>query len=160
MRSILECFEGTEKCVSKYQKVVKSLSLPVMSCFYQSRQNIIHKYNNGDMLIKMYHIMTPRRTSVNLTHQGADIPAGRGQKEPQKVGSNSQFPLKLFLFRLQSMIDQLQGKVKSYKKQIEEAEEIAALNLAKFRQVQSQSFGSFIAILFYYAGASQSGREH
>ena len=41
------------------------------------------------------------------------------------------------------MIDQLQGKVKSYKKQIEEAEEIAALNLAKFRQVQlhSQSFG-------------------
>ena len=45
------------------------------------------------------------------------------------------------------MIDQLQGKVKSYKKQIEEAEEIAALNLAKFRQVQShsQSFGNFIA---------------
>ena len=41
------------------------------------------------------------------------------------------------------MIDQLQGKVKSYKKQIEEAEEIAALNLAKFRQVQlhSQLFG-------------------
>ena len=34
------------------------------------------------------------------------------------------------------MIDQLQGKIKSYKKQIEEAEEIAALNLAKFRQVQ------------------------
>lgn len=29
-----------------------------------------------------------------------------------------------------------QAKVKSYKKQIEEAEEIAALNLAKFRQVQ------------------------
>lgn len=59
------------------------------------------------------------------------------------------------------MIDQLQGKVKSYKKQIEEAEEIAALNLAKFRQVRShsQSFGSFIAILFC-AGASQSGRKH
>ena len=37
------------------------------------------------------------------------------------------------------MIDQLQGKVKSYKKQIEEAEEIAALNLAKFRQVQLHS---------------------
>merc|ERR1712176_1145153 len=32
--------------------------------------------------------------------------------------------------RMQSLIDQLQGKVKSYKKQIEEAEEIAALNLA------------------------------
>merc|ERR1712002_951382 len=39
--------------------------------------------------------------------------------------------------RMQGLIDQLQGKVKSYKKQIEEAEEIAALNLAKYRQVQS-----------------------
>merc|ERR1719342_1131053 len=37
--------------------------------------------------------------------------------------------------RIQVLIDQLQGKVKSYKKQIEEAEEIAALNLAKYRQV-------------------------
>merc|ERR1712115_557818 len=37
--------------------------------------------------------------------------------------------------RMQSLIDQLQGKVKSYKEQIEEAEEIAALNLAKYRKV-------------------------
>ena len=40
--------------------------------------------------------------------------------------------------RMQSLIDQMQGKIKSYKKQIEEAEEIAALNLAKFRQVHAQ----------------------
>ena len=39
--------------------------------------------------------------------------------------------------RMQSLIDQMQGKIKSYKKQIEEAEEIAALNLAKYRQVQN-----------------------
>ena len=39
--------------------------------------------------------------------------------------------------RMQALIDQLQGKIKSYKKQIEEAEEIAALNLAKYRQVDS-----------------------
>merc|ERR1719397_1081603 len=39
--------------------------------------------------------------------------------------------------RIQALIDQLQGKIKSYKKQIEEAEEIAALNLAKYRQAQS-----------------------
>ena len=39
--------------------------------------------------------------------------------------------------RMQGLIDQLQGKIRSYKKQIEEAEEIAALNLAKFRQTQS-----------------------
>merc|ERR1712127_1085020 len=38
--------------------------------------------------------------------------------------------------RMQGLIDQMQSKVKSYKKQIEEAEEIAALNLAKFRQTQ------------------------
>ena len=38
--------------------------------------------------------------------------------------------------RMQGLIDQLQAKIKSYKKQIEEAEEIAALNLAKYRQVQ------------------------
>merc|ERR1719435_501700 len=37
--------------------------------------------------------------------------------------------------RMQALIDQLQGKVKSYKKQIEEAEDIAALNLAKYRKV-------------------------
>lgn len=39
--------------------------------------------------------------------------------------------------RMQTLIDQLQGKIKTYKKQIEEAEEIAALNLAKFRQAQA-----------------------
>merc|ERR1712066_133661 len=44
--------------------------------------------------------------------------------------------------RMQVLIDQLQGKIKSYKKQIEEAEEIAALNLAKFRQVQTNLTGS------------------
>ena len=39
--------------------------------------------------------------------------------------------------RMQELVDKLQNKVKSYKKQIEEAEEIAALNFAKFRKVQS-----------------------
>merc|ERR1712025_159101 len=39
--------------------------------------------------------------------------------------------------KLESRIDQLQSKIKCYKKQIEEAEEIAALNLAKYRKVQS-----------------------
>ena len=37
--------------------------------------------------------------------------------------------------RMQELVDKLQNKVKSYKKQIEEAEEIAALNLAKYRKV-------------------------
>ena len=38
--------------------------------------------------------------------------------------------------RMQALIDGLQSKIKSYKKQIEEAEEIAALNLAKYRKAQ------------------------
>merc|ERR1712141_765599 len=41
--------------------------------------------------------------------------------------------------RMQSLIDGLQGKIKAYKKQIEEAEEIAALNLAKFRKVAAEA---------------------
>merc|ERR1711899_715814 len=40
--------------------------------------------------------------------------------------------------RMQALIDQLQAKIKSYKKQIEEAEEIAALNLAKYRNAHAQ----------------------
>merc|ERR1712147_103700 len=44
--------------------------------------------------------------------------------------------------RMQGLIDQPQGKVKSYKKQIEEAEEIAALNLTKFKQAQTNLAGS------------------
>merc|ERR1712088_80153 len=40
--------------------------------------------------------------------------------------------------RMQGLIDQLQAKIKSYKKQIEEAEEIAALNLAKYRNAHAQ----------------------
>ena len=44
--------------------------------------------------------------------------------------------------RMQELVDKLQNKVKSYKKQIEEAEEIAALNLAKYRQVQTNLAGA------------------
>merc|ERR1712235_111812 len=39
--------------------------------------------------------------------------------------------------RMQALIDQLQSKIKTYKKQIEEAEEIAAMNLSKFRTAQA-----------------------
>ena len=44
--------------------------------------------------------------------------------------------------RITDLVDKLQQKIKSYKKQIEEAEEIAALNLAKYRQVQTNLAGS------------------
>merc|ERR1719245_1056891 len=38
--------------------------------------------------------------------------------------------------RMQDLIEKLQCQIKTYKKQIEEAEEIASLNLAKFRKAQ------------------------
>merc|ERR1711997_1314314 len=38
--------------------------------------------------------------------------------------------------RIADLVEKLQAKIKSYKKQIEEAEEIAAINLAKFRKAQ------------------------
>ena len=42
---------------------------------------------------------------------------------------------------MQELVDKLQMKLRNFKRQIEEAEEIAALNLAKFRQTQN-SLGS------------------
>merc|ERR1719328_29124 len=44
--------------------------------------------------------------------------------------------------RMQKLVDDLQDKIKSYKKQIEEAEEIAALDLSKFRNAQAQAIES------------------
>ena len=40
--------------------------------------------------------------------------------------------------RLNELVEKLQHKTRTYKKQIEDAEEIAALNLAKFRKAQQQ----------------------
>merc|ERR1711923_178355 len=40
--------------------------------------------------------------------------------------------------RMADLASKLQGKIKTYKQQIEEAEEIAALNLAKFRKAQQE----------------------
>ncbi len=39
---------------------------------------------------------------------------------------------------MQELVDQLQGKIKTYKRQVEEAEEIAAVNLAKYRKIQHE----------------------
>merc|ERR1712029_418588 len=40
--------------------------------------------------------------------------------------------------RMSELASKPQSKIKTYKKQIEEAEEIAALNLAKFRKAQQE----------------------
>ena len=43
---------------------------------------------------------------------------------------------------MSELATKLQAKIKTYKKQIEEAEEIAALNLAKYRQTQNNLAGA------------------
>lgn len=40
--------------------------------------------------------------------------------------------------RLQDTIDKLNNKLKAYKRQLEEAEELAAINLSKFRKAQDE----------------------
>ena len=44
-----------------------------------------------------------------------------------------------FVSQFQDLVSQLQNQVTSYKRQVEEAEEIAALNLAKFREVAEKA---------------------
>merc|ERR1712241_1531495 len=39
--------------------------------------------------------------------------------------------------KMQELVEKLQNQVRAYKRQIEEAEEIAAMNLAKFRKTQT-----------------------
>lgn len=40
--------------------------------------------------------------------------------------------------KMQELVETLQGKIKTYKRQVEEAEEIAAVNLAKYRKIQHE----------------------
>ena len=68
--------------------------------------------------------------------------------ENQKAFQKSERRVKEVLFqndedkknqdRMTDLATKLQGKIRTYKKQIEDAEEIAALNLAKFRKAQQQ----------------------
>merc|ERR1712244_88198 len=57
-------------------------------------------------------------------------------------GSDAQKNLRKSERKIKELTYQLQGKIKSYKKQIEEAEEIAALNLAKYRQAANNVAGA------------------
>merc|ERR1712115_446260 len=78
----------------------------------------------------------------NLENQVKDMQTKLDEAEQQAVKGGRKVTSRLEQKikdheRMQELVDKLQNKVKSYKKQIEEAEEIAALNLAKFRKVQA-----------------------
>ncbi|OQV24365.1 putative Myosin heavy chain, muscle [Hypsibius exemplaris] len=57
------------------------------------------------------------------THQGTPIRLGGDKKNYQ---------------RMQDLVDKLQQKIKIYKRQIEETEEIAGMNLGKYRKLQQE----------------------
>ena len=67
------------------------------------------------------------------THKGA-LRADRKIKELQFTQEEEQKNFE----RMTDLVEKLQNKTRTYKKQIEDAEEIAALNLAKFRKAQQQ----------------------
>merc|ERR1719220_468790 len=66
-------------------------------------------------------------------HKGA-LKADRHIKEMQFTADENRKNID----RMTELVDKLQSKIRTYKKQIEDAEEIAALNLAKFRKSQQQ----------------------
>ena len=62
--------------------------------------------------------------------------------------------------RITDLVDKLQQKIKSYKKQIEDAEEIAAINLAKYRKAQQDFEETEERSKICEANISQSRKQH
>ena len=61
----------------------------------------------------------------------------RSERKLKELGQTVEDEKKTHV-RLQTLIEQLQNKIGTYKKQVEETEEVAATNLAKFRKVHSE----------------------
>ena len=61
----------------------------------------------------------------------------RSERKLKELGQTVEDEKKTHV-RLQTLIEQLQNKIGTYKKQVEETEEVAAINLAKFRKVHSE----------------------
>ena len=82
-------------------------------------------------------IVSPNMQTLSVrsseTHKGA-LRADRKIKELQFTQEEEQKNFE----RMTDLVEKLQNKTRTYKKQIEDAEEIAALNLAKFRKAQQQ----------------------
>ncbi|NWQ85602.1 MYH1B protein, partial [Burhinus bistriatus] len=63
--------------------------------------------------------------------------ARNAEEKAKKAITDSEEDRKNIL-RLQDLVDKLQMKVKSYKRQAEEAEELSNVNLSKFRKIQHE----------------------
>ena len=69
-----------------------------------------------------------RSSEVNNRHQKSERHIREIQFQQDEDRKNQD--------RMTELVQKLQQKIKSYKEQVEEAEEIAALNLAKYRKAQ------------------------
>ena len=109
--------------IAKLEEKVRALECELASSQVRSVQILIH--NNSKNLT--------RACRSAETHKGA-VRADRKIKELQFNNEEDQKNFE----RLSELVEKLQNKTRTYKKQIEDAEEIAALNLAKFRKAQQQ----------------------
>ena len=62
---------------------------------------------------------------------------------------------------MQDLVEKLQNKLRNFKRQIEEAEEIAALNLAKYRkaQVHLQQYHKICTLLKHQQAEAEEAEE-
>merc|ERR1711993_223016 len=74
------------------------------------------------------HVFISPFMFTQTVFQNTEIEQGELQFQQDEDHKNSD--------RMSELANKLQQKIKTYKKQIEEAEEIAALNLAKYRKAQ------------------------
>ena len=138
----LNALKGGKKAVNKMESRIRELEseLEAESRRYKHEElmSIIEFFDNLRFGDAQKNMRKSERKIKELTFAADE---DKKNHERCKYVTRNQWFNHICALRMQALIDQMQGKVKSYKKQIEEAEEIAALNLAKFRQTQN-SLGS------------------
>merc|ERR1712154_556610 len=93
---------------------------------------------NSEGLKSIKRYQTQLRETIQAFEDEARSKAFQRAERKAKELSFAQGEDKKNQDRMSELASKLQGKIKTYKQQIEEADEIAALNLAKFRKAQQE----------------------
>merc|ERR1712098_12366 len=125
-------------CLSKTKRALESQLVELENKFAEANENAIRggraamaKLENRIRELEMELGSVQARTSENA----------KGFQKSERRVKELAFQMdedKKNQDRMSELATKLQQKIKTYKKQIEEAEEIAALNLAKFRKAQQE----------------------
>merc|ERR1712142_692835 len=75
----------------------------------------------------------PRRKISSFRCQDGEMGSRPGRGLHHGNNHERQWSNRKNMERMQDLVEKLQAKIKTYKRQVEEAEEIAAMNLAKYR---------------------------